>query len=554
VPREILYGILFLIILLYDVVKMVYYLCLAGISFILSAVLAGYTWKHRDVPGAAAFLLTLLCIIGMIIVQAGEILSTSLKGMTAYANLYYLFIQYAPVCFLLLCLQFTGTFHPRRYPKQTAAIFFVIILIPIITQVLLWTNDFHQLMRRDAAVDASGTFVLMSKTYGPVFLGAAAYNFLLTLLSFAVLIKAMGTKNRLLRDQAALFLISLLLPTASTAGTVFGIFHIGIDPTPAVFGLSSIIMFWGIYRWRLFSAVPIAHSTIIESMDTGIIVFDTHDNIVDINPAAVQLFSGRSTEIPSSVKTYTGSKAETVLSTQPKLLELYRSSSSDRRELFLPDSTASPSWFEVYMTPLYSAQGQERLLGCMMILYDITYRKQIELEIRRMSQHDPLTGLPNRAYFFELAEHELLQAEQKGTLAAAVFIDLDDLKVINDTLGHSFGDFYLKETARRLKTAFAEDISICRLGGDEFALLICGITEYQDITGIGDSILDVFSSPVSAEQQVSAITASIGISAYPADGKTIEELLKKADDLMYASKHEGKNRCTLSQSVPLDDA
>jgi len=74
---------------------------------------SGYTWNHRDILGTKAFLLTLLYIIGMIIVQAGELLSTSLRGMTAYANLYYRFIQYAPVCCLLLCLQSTGKFRLR---------------------------------------------------------------------------------------------------------------------------------------------------------------------------------------------------------------------------------------------------------------------------------------------------------------------------------------------------------------------------------------------------------------------------------------------------------
>ncbi len=527
-------GMFFLKVCAYPGAVMWYFL-FSGLSLFISITLLLYTWSHRHVKESRIFSYVLLCIISLIVFQAGELLSDDAGTMTIFANLYYLPIQFAPVLFLLLSLQITNNPFLQNRKLLKGLMFF----IPILTQAVLWTNDFHLLMRRDVTVDTSGVFVLMSKTYGPGFWAAAIYNFLLTFIALAVLAAAMRTKNFLYRTQAALLFFGLLLPVISMVLTVFGILRIGFDITPAVLGLSGLFAAWGIFRFRLFDAVPVAHSAVISGINSGVMVFDAYDHIVDINPAAETLIDGYHQNM-------LGTHAEILLSFHPPLLELYRRKSEHPSEISM-SCTGQQRWYEVTVRPLYSARSE--ILGTLIVLHDITDRKRTEEAVRKMSLHDPLTGLPNRRFFMELAERELNQSRRHNTGIGTAFIDLDDLKIINDTWGHEFGDTYLKETADRLKEALRDSDTVCRLGGDEFALLLPGLKTYHDLEIIARKVFRAFSRRVSKKKQVKSIRASMGLSAFPEDGDTIEELLKKADEAMYTSKRSGKNRYTLSQTI-----
>lgn len=512
-----------------------WYFLFSGLSLFISVTLLLYTWSSRHIKESRLFTYVLLCIISLIIFQAGELLSSNIGTMTVFANLYYLPIQYAPVLFLLLSLQITSNPFLQNRKLLKGLMFF----IPVLTQAVLWTNDFHLLMRRDVSVDASGVFVLMSKTYGPGFWAAAIYNFLLTFITLSVLAAAMRTKNNLYRTQAGLLFFGLLLPVISMVMTVFGFLRIGFDLTPAVFGLSGLFAAWGIFRFRLFDAVPVAHSAVISGMSSGVMVFDAYDHIVDINPAAEAILEGYHADL-------LGAHAESLLSFHPPLLELYHRKTQHPCEILM-SRTEQQRWYDVSVTPLYSARRES--LGTLIVLHDITDRKRTEEAVRKMSLHDPLTGLPNRRFFLELAEREIIQSRRHNTGIGAAFIDLDDLKIINDSWGHEFGDTYLKETADRLKEALRDSDTVCRLGGDEFALLLPDLKTYHDLEIIADKIFRAFSRRVSKEKQVKSIRASMGLSAFPEDGDTIEELLKKADEAMYTSKRSGKNRYTLSQTI-----
>jgi diguanylate cyclase (GGDEF)-like protein/PAS domain S-box-containing protein len=168
-------------------------------------------------------------------------------------------------------------------------------------------------------------------------------------------------------------------------------------------------------------------------------------------------------------------------------------------------------------------------------------RKQAENNLQFFASHDPLTGLFNRTMFNERLQQALAQAIRFERSLAVLFIDLDRFKVINDTLGHNAGDLLLVELTARLRASLREGDVIGRMGGDEFVVLIEGFTEPLDLAEVAKKLIETLSRPFLLYGQEHQVTASIGISTYPQDGKDAQTLLKNADIAMYRVKEEGKN-------------
>ncbi len=172
---------------------------------------------------------------------------------------------------------------------------------------------------------------------------------------------------------------------------------------------------------------------------------------------------------------------------------------------------------------------------------DITERKQYETALRYQATHDVLTGLPNRTLLLERLGEALRQAERDGRMVALAFIDLDQFKLINDTLGHLAGDALLTEVAARLRRSVREADTIARLGGDEFVLVCTQMHNEDEITRSMQRVLQAVSQPWSAGGRNFSLGCSIGISLYPRDGRSAETLLKHADAAMYKAKEAGRN-------------
>lgn len=169
--------------------------------------------------------------------------------------------------------------------------------------------------------------------------------------------------------------------------------------------------------------------------------------------------------------------------------------------------------------------------------------------LREQATHDPLTGLPNRLLFSDRLTQKLVQSRRQGKLLAVMFFDLDRFKLINDTLGHNVGDHLLKEIAKRLTATLREIDTIARMGGDEFIVIASDIIVPEDAAAVARKILKSLSEPFILDGQELFITASIGISMYPADGVDVETLVKNADSAMYRAKEQGRNNYQLYTEV-----
>ena len=177
----------------------------------------------------------------------------------------------------------------------------------------------------------------------------------------------------------------------------------------------------------------------------------------------------------------------------------------------------------------------------LIIVRDITERKQAQAMIQYQAFHDLLTGLPNRTLFNDRLLQSLVNARRSQNILAVMFLDLDRFKTINDTLGHAVGDQLLQQVAQRVIARLREGDTFARWGGDEFTLLLPQISCSEQAAKIAQRILDTLQEPFNLECHELYITSSIGIALCPCDGEDVQTLLRNADAALYRAKEQGRN-------------
>src|SRR5215204_5904508 len=180
--------------------------------------------------------------------------------------------------------------------------------------------------------------------------------------------------------------------------------------------------------------------------------------------------------------------------------------------------------------------------GVVVNSWDVTERKALVEQLSYQAFHDLLTGLPNRALFMDRLERALTRAHRRGTRVAVLFTDLDNFKVINDSLGHKAGDQLLVAVAERLKTCLRPEDTAARLGGDEFTILIEDISSVGEVVQIAERIAEILQPPFTLEEQEVFATVSTGIALNSPTQEQPADLLRHADLAMYRAKHRGKAR------------
>ncbi|MDO9468588.1 MAG: EAL domain-containing protein [Thiobacillus sp.] len=195
--------------------------------------------------------------------------------------------------------------------------------------------------------------------------------------------------------------------------------------------------------------------------------------------------------------------------------------------------------FESNASPVFDESGT--LTGFQGVDRDVTERKQAEARIEFLAHHDALTGLPNRVLLRDRFEHALATAERSRTRVAMLFLDLDNFKVVNDTLGHAAGDQLLLTVVARLAECTRESDTMSRQGGDEFIVLLGDMPDLEAVERIASKILAQLAEPVELNGHALNAACSIGIAMYPDDGASFDTLLQKADAAMYNAKGAGRN-------------
>jgi diguanylate cyclase (GGDEF)-like protein/PAS domain S-box-containing protein len=287
--------------------------------------------------------------------------------------------------------------------------------------------------------------------------------------------------------------------------------------------------------------------SLFKHSNDAILLYDLEGNIIDFNQKVLEQFRYDQSEI-SSLKIsdlHVTEDLETSERAFKKLLgdEFVNFEVNFRNK----DGEVFPA--EV-SSSLFDIGGKKVIQS---IIRDITHRKRAVDQIVYMAYHDTLTKLPNRLLLKDRLKQALASARQYNRLVATLFLDLDNFKHTNDTLGHDVGDLLLQEVSDRLiKYVRTSDSiarldnmelepTIARLGGDEFTILLTEIRDAQDAAKVAQRILELFKQPFNIKGHKIFITTSIGISLYPYDGNDVDTMLKNADTAMYHAKNLGRN-------------
>ena len=277
---------------------------------------------------------------------------------------------------------------------------------------------------------------------------------------------------------------------------------------------------------------------IFENTTEGVIVTDCKANITAVNPAFTQI---------------TGYPEEAVMGRNPRFLqsgkqdkaffkglwEKLKQEKSWRGEIWnrRKNGEIYPAWLNI--TSIQDDKGE--ISQYVALFSDITSIKQSQSQLEHLAHHDSLTDLPNRLLFEDRLEHAITQAKRQKRHLAVLFLDLDRFKNINDSLGHSVGDALLVQVATRLHNLLRENDTAARLGGDEFTILLENLEDPNYTAVVANKILNYLKQPFEIFGRKLHITASIGISLYPEDGKDVGNLTKNADAAMYQAKESGRN-------------
>ena len=286
---------------------------------------------------------------------------------------------------------------------------------------------------------------------------------------------------------------------------------------------------------------------VVENSGEGIAYTDEKGLIKMVNPAFTEITGFHFSDVH-------GKPLEFLKSDDTRLpFSDYEQWSKERRwqreVLFRRDNGKFyPVWLTI--SPVKATTGISHYVA---VFSDISAIRESREQLAYLAHHDPLTRLPNRLMFYSELEKALKRADRHNNVLAVLFIDLDRFKEVNDSLGHTAGDELLVAAAGRLSDYFRENDVVARLGGDEFVVILEDMQDIASSRQVAQKVLEKLLRPYLLQGQNCIISASIGISVYPQDGKDASGLLRAADSAMYMAKEEGRNRLRY-YSRELDDS
>ncbi|MHB0998440.1 MAG: histidine kinase N-terminal 7TM domain-containing diguanylate cyclase [Armatimonadota bacterium] len=357
------------------------YISLLMISTITALVLAGISWQRRLHPGAVPMSFLSLAIGIISISSAFESITPTLAGKEFWVNVQYIGYSLSPVFYILTVMQYLGNSSLILTRRNM-----LLLIVPILTILFAWTNDFHHLMRNNLYLELVGDLGFLGKTAGIWWGIHASYSLVLMTISIFALFTAYLHSPQTNRRHMQLLLIGLFIPVINTLLYVINISPFpDLDLTPVLAAFSIFLIGFSVLRLQLFEITPIAYAHVIDSMSDGILVLNQHHNVVYINAACAKYFS-------LDLHTSSGHHVNRVFNNHPELIQhLIGDFQNKNIEFTLPREDGNHYW-ELHLSPLYNKHVF--LIGCVALFREITQRKMADeaLLIRTAAIESSITG------------------------------------------------------------------------------------------------------------------------------------------------------------------
>ena len=504
------------------------HILLAIPALITTVVTALVVWRSRSLPAGRALLILLAAVTGMLVCDLLASVSHELFFTLFFAKLQAFFTSALPLAWLYFALAYTGRQKSTR-PK----IFWVLLIIPLITNILVWTNDLHHLIWQSASLTPLDIgLVLTVNTFGSWFWVSTIYTDLLLIAGAVLILLEYFSPNKLYRQQSIWITSGVLAPMLVNLLYISHIFPAWSKDFSAVaVGLGTAVYAIGVFRYHLFDLVPIARTALIDKMDDGMVVLDPQKRIIDINPAARQIFelSGKKaigSFLALPAKVFPAGLANHEMVRRQRDIEL--------------NPTGPHRFFDIRTAVLNDPHG--RMIGYLITLHDVTSRKLLMQKVETMANTDSATGIFNRRHFYTLALKSLSAQTSTPDQIACLLIDLDHFKDINDTYGHQSGDYVIQKTSQLLQEALRDGDILARYGGDEFIILLPK-TGLAPAVQIANRLLNTLEETTFQVRDASIHTsASLGVSASQTDEINLDRLIEQADRALYRAKKQGRRQ------------
>jgi diguanylate cyclase (GGDEF)-like protein len=505
------------------------------ISAIVTLGLFVSVLRFPTAPGALPFAVLMLCAFIWSLGYALEIASPELLRKLFWLNVQQIGIFGSPIAWLLLALRVCG--KDKWLNKR---LLIPVSLIPIMAVLLIWTNDWHHLMRLDTHVVRSGHLVVVQTERTQLSYFFIGYAYLLLLASLALFIQAYKRASSIHKGQYLIYMISLLVPLTTNVTDMLGLNPFApFGPTAVSFIFSGLLIVWGFYRYQLFQIWPIARDKLVDELEDGIIVTDASGIITDLNQSSRHLLSQASDH--DGPPHLIGQPLTSLIRKWPEWMKAYTSSASLHQLEVMLDSNR---FVEVKISRLKNRRGA--FIGHLTVLHDITRRKHIEKTLIKQATTDYLTGIHNRRHFLELSEQQFQIAVRYKKPISLIMIDIDYFKQINDTYGHGAGDIVLIQFVNICISILRRADIFGRMGGEEFAITLPETT-LDGAKVVGEKIrqaIEKASFPLDDGQTIS-FTISAGVVSKLDSDHSFESLLQRADHLLYRAK--SKRNCVQVQ-------
>jgi diguanylate cyclase (GGDEF)-like protein/PAS domain S-box-containing protein len=456
-----------------------------------------------------------------------------LNSDTLNQKIFWNHVQYFGISFFVpLWLMFVLSYVRKNKIFNNYAAYFGFFFIPAITLFMNLTNSYHKLYYHSMQLNELLGFANMQLIKGPWYMVQTVYSTFI-ILSATGMILWKYKKSREERVYYRLLLIASFIP-------YFGLLLIfldggrsGLDFTALFIPPALILLIFAILKYDFLEIKSMAREKMFEISSEAVFILDNEFRLVDFNRAAKGFLDTHQEKLLNRL-------IDTIIENRPGLLNCMK---QEEKVIWSKVEEGQELFFEITSIKIQNAYN--RNIGILKTIRDITEEIKLQKKMEFLADIDALSGLNNRRHFMELGQKELMRAKRYNQPFSILMMDIDHFKATNDTYGHAAGDKVIENIGLLMRDNFRITDILGRIGGEEFAVILANTSLEEGAKKAESFRKNIASNVMKYNQMDISVTISLGVAAFDNNAKNLEEILKIADEALYTSKKEGRNRVTV---------